>query len=43
MFGALDAHSRLASLMFEIETLAENVLGATDAFAGYLLPAESAA
>lgn len=39
MFGALDAHSRLASLMFEIETLAENVLGATEAFAGYLLPA----
>ena len=43
MFGALDAHSRLASLMFEIETLAENVLGATEAFAGYLLPAGSAA
>ena len=43
MFGALDAHSSLASLMFEIETLAENVLGATEAFAGYLLPMESAA
>lgn len=43
MFGALDAHSSLGSLMFEIETLAENVLGATDAFAGYLLVAESAA
>jgi uncharacterized protein YjfI (DUF2170 family) len=40
MFGALDAHSRLASLLFEIETLADNVLGATEAFAGYLLPAE---
>lgn len=43
MFGALDAHSSLASLMFEIETLAENVLGATEAFAGYLLPEASAA
>lgn len=43
MFGALDAHSSLASLMFEIETLAENVLGATEAFAGYLLPMESTA
>jgi len=42
MFGALDAHSSLASLMFEIETLAENVLGATEAFARYLLPVESA-
>jgi len=42
MFGALDAHSRLASLMFEIETLAENALGATEAFAHYLLPVESA-
>ena len=42
MFGALDAHSRLASLVFEIETLAENVLGATEAFTGYLLPSELA-
>lgn len=43
MFGALDAHSRLASLMFEIETLAENVLGATEAFASHLRPAEAEA
>lgn len=38
MFGALDAHSSLASLMFEIETLAENVIDAADAYAGFLKP-----
>lgn len=36
MFGALDAHSSLANLMFEIETLAENVIHASDAYAPYL-------
>jgi uncharacterized protein YjfI (DUF2170 family) len=36
MFGSLDAHSSLANLMFEIETLAENVIHATEAYAPYL-------
>jgi len=36
MFGSLDAHSSLANLMFEIETLAENVIHASDAYAPYL-------
>lgn len=36
MLGALDAHSSLPSLMFEIATLADNVIGATEAYAGYL-------
>lgn len=36
MFGALDTHSSLANLMFEIETLAENVIHASDAYAPYL-------
>ena len=36
MFGALDAHSSLANLMFEIETLAENVIHASDGYAPYL-------
>lgn len=36
MFGSLDTHSSLANLMFEIETLAENVIHATDAYAPYL-------
>lgn len=40
MFGALDAHSSLPSLMFEIATLADNVIGATEAYAGYLAPAQ---
>ena len=40
MFGSLDAHSSLANQMFEIETLAENVVNASDAYAPYLLPAE---
>ena len=38
MFGALDTHSGLPSLMFEIETLAENAISATDAYAGFLKP-----
>ena len=36
MFGSLDTHSSLANLMFEIETLAENVIQASDAYAPYL-------
>ena len=36
MFGSLDTHSSLANLMFEIETLAENVIHASDAYAPYL-------
>lgn len=39
MSGALDTHSGLSSLMFEIATLADNVIGATEAYAGYLGPA----
>lgn len=38
MLGELDTRSSLANLMFEIETLADNVLNATDAYAAYLLP-----
>ena len=38
LFGALDAHSSLANLVFEIETLAENVIHASDAYAPYLYP-----
>lgn len=38
MFGALDTHSSLPSLMFEIETLAENAIGAAEAYAGFLKP-----
>jgi len=38
MFGALDTHSSLPSLMFEIETLAENVITVADAYAGFLKP-----
>ena len=41
MFGSLDTHSSLASLMFEIETLAENVLLASDAYAPFLQPANA--
>lgn len=36
MFGALDTHSSLANLMFEIETLAENVISATEAYRPFL-------
>lgn len=38
MFGALDAHSGLANLMFEIETLADNVIDASDAYTEHLRP-----
>lgn len=40
MFGALDTHSSLPSLMFEIATLADNVIGTTEAYAGYLKPSK---
>lgn len=46
MFGSLDTHSSLANILFEIETLAENVLNAAEAYAPFLRPevfAESAA
>lgn len=36
MFGALDTHSSLPSLVFEIATLADNVIAATEAYAGHL-------
>lgn len=42
MFGSLDTHSSLASLMFEIETLAQNVLLASDAYAPFLQPLNTA-
>ena len=38
MLGELDTRSSLANLMFEIETLADNVLNATEAYAAYLRP-----
>jgi len=36
MYGALDTHSSLANVLFEIETLAENVLNAAEAYAPFL-------
>ncbi len=42
MLGELDTRSSLANLMFEIETLADNVLNATDAYAAYLRPFSAA-
>ncbi|BDU15175.1 YjfI family protein [Lysobacter auxotrophicus] len=36
MYGALDTHSSLANVIFEIETLAENVLNAAEAYAPFL-------
>lgn len=38
MLGELDTRSSLANLMFEIETLADNVLNVVDAYAAYLVP-----
>ena len=32
MFGALDAHSSLSNVVFEIDTLADNVISVTEAF-----------
>ncbi len=42
MLGELDSRSSLANLMFEIETLADNVLNATDAYATHLRPLQPA-
>ena len=42
MLGELDTRSSLTNLMFEIETLADNVLNATDAYAAYLRPLSNA-
>ncbi|RMH91143.1 DUF2170 family protein [Lysobacter pythonis] len=42
MFGALDVRSSLASLMFEIEALAGNVIEASEAWLGYLKPEHAA-
>jgi uncharacterized protein len=36
MFGALSAHSSLADIVFEIETLADNVIRATEAYEPHL-------
>lgn len=45
MFGSLDTHSSLTNVLFEIETLAENVIASVDAYHAFLrddvLPAES--
>ena len=38
MFGSLDAQSSLASLLFEVQTLADNVLDASEAWLDYLKP-----
>lgn len=38
MFGSLDTHSSLANIVFEIQTLAENVVNVTEAYAEYLRP-----
>ena len=38
MFGSLDTHSSLANILFEIETLAENVLDAAEAYTPFLRP-----
>lgn len=38
MFGSLDTHSSLSNVLFEIETLAENVLSAAEAYAPFLRP-----
>ena len=38
MFGSLDTHSSLANILFEIDTLAENVLDAADAYTPFLRP-----
>lgn len=36
MFGSLDTHSSLANILFEIETLAENVIDSVDAYRSFL-------
>lgn len=45
MFGSLDTHSSLSNVLFEIETLAENVISCVDGFRFFLrddvLPAEA--
>lgn len=38
LFGALDADSGLASLMLEIDTLADNTIAVSEAWQGYLRP-----
>ena len=43
MFGALDAHSSLSNVVFEIETLADNVIKVTEAFQHHLHPATEGA
>lgn len=45
MYGALDTRSSIANVLFEIETLAENVLNAAEAYAPFLRedPLEGAA
>lgn len=47
MFGSLDTHSTLANVLFEIETLAVNVIAAVDMYRAFLrdevMPSEPAA
>ncbi|PJK14345.1 hypothetical protein CO613_06450 [Lysobacteraceae bacterium NML07-0707] len=38
MFGTLDARSRFENLLFELETLADNVINASEAWLEYLKP-----
>ena len=38
MFGALDAQSSVAHVLFEVETLAENVLAVVEAWQSFLTP-----
>ena len=43
MFGSLDAHSSLSNVVFEIETLADNVIKVTEAFQHHLRADDTAA
>ena len=36
MLGSLDTHSSLANILFEVETLAENVIASVDAYRAFL-------
>jgi len=36
MFGSLDTHSSLANILFEVETLAENVIASVEAYRAFL-------
>jgi uncharacterized protein YjfI (DUF2170 family) len=42
MFGALSATSRMTNVLLEIETLARNVIQATEAYGEFLSTSETA-